>query len=200
MPVANEFIQSVLGDTFGSPEEAVILLTYDPSGLDNFTTLRIEHYRCHSYVIEMEVSFSGASVGKHDYRRFWQYREAGSEVRELAILNSNTEFQGEGKLPAYNCIIRDRCNPNNPPQELCTEPTGLDISFDGGDNQLFLAANNAGERPVMWVVEYAFPAILSGAQAQMNIEANFNNNYTIRAIAVDPETTCASVANASFVI
>ncbi|WP_367388234.1 carboxypeptidase-like regulatory domain-containing protein [Lewinella sp. LCG006] len=200
MPDANEFIQSVLGDTFGSPEDAVILLTYDPTGVDNFTTLRIEHYSCHTYVIEIEVSFSGASVGKHDYRRFWQYRESGSEVREEVIINSNQTFQGEGRLPAYNCIIRDRCNPNNPPQELCTEPTSLEINFDPGGNQLFLFANNAGERPVLWMVEYAFPAILSGTQVETNLQADFNTNYVIRAIAVDPDTTCASVASASFVI
>lgn len=194
IPQANEFIRSELGDVFGTPEHPILTLNYDAAGVDGFTTLRIEHYDCHQYTIELMLSFSGASVGKHDYERTWIYTQQGSDVFERAVRNQQEEFIGRATLPAYNAVIRDRCNPNVPDQQLCVDPEPFQIATEANSQEIFLFAQNANGRDVMWVTEWLLPAIGSGEQTSGAVTPDFSPTYVVRAIAVDPETTCASSA------
>ena len=193
MPLANEFIQAILGNLFGSPNDPVIMLTYDAAGVDSFTTLRIEHYECHRFRLEVEVNFE-ASSAKHVYLRRWSYSEEGSTVNETSFLTNFGEFEGRGSLPAYNSIRRNRCNPDFPDTPLCQDPQPLSIGVENtGDFQYLLFADDNSNRSILWITEYALPAVNNSSQANV-IMPPLDITYEVRAIAVDSETTCATVA------
>ena len=195
-PAANKYIGEVVDARFGNPAYPVITLNYDAAGVDGFTTLRVEHYECHQYVIELEVRFSGASVGKHDYERRWIYTESNSEVFERAIENGANVFEGAAKLPAYQTVIRDRCNPLVPPRPLCEDPQPFSMNYDFAGDQLLLFASDTNGRTVMWSVEYTMPSVATGEQAEVRLYQGSTPVYVIRAIAVDEATSCATVITA----
>lgn len=195
IPRANDLIRSVLEPAFGSPEHPILTLTYDAVGVDGFTTLRIEHYDCHQYTMELLVSFSGVEPGIHDYERNWIYTQNGSQVFERSSRNNQEQFEGRAILPAYNSVIRDRCNPDVPEEVLCTETDPFEIVEVLGES--ILIASNVDGRDVMWMAEYALPAIGMGEQFETRLFGSITSRFVIRAIAVDPTTSCATSASIS---
>ncbi|PTM13420.1 MAG: hypothetical protein DA408_06835 [Bacteroidetes bacterium] len=191
---ANAFLQEQLGSALGSPDQPVLRLAYvanEPGGL---TTLQIEHYDCHQFNFVINLGFFG-ETDKQSYQRQWQYSNAGVEVREQSELSGQFVSDTNGSLPPFNCVLRNRCTPDEPAVELCQNPRTVRITRENlGNNryQFVVQPSATAEFPILWIVEHGLPAIDKGPQLQTVLP--FAHTYDVRVIVVDPETTCASVA------
>ncbi|MCB0639075.1 MAG: hypothetical protein KDC54_20740, partial [Lewinella sp.] len=194
IPSANEFIQSILQGTFGTSVGTILTLGYDPNTLDRFTMLRIERYACYQFVLELEVKYFGNSA-KQAYSRFWHYDNAGAAVREVTDFSGQVQ-ESEAEVPVFNCIRRDRCNPDVPPTQLCQQPfefNAFDEMVNDAVHMLFVqpdavAANGA----ILWDVQQGQPGIGKSSPFQTRVLPGANAPNRARVLVVNPETGCAA--------
>lgn len=199
MPQANDFIQEVMTEAFGSEAGTVITLRYDPDGVGRFSTLWIETYECFRYIFEVQLEYLGAN-GKSRFLRGWQYTSEGTNVREQSENLSGEESEvTSASVPRYNCVRRDRCNPDASPVELCQDPFEVSIVQDptaGGNIVLGVVpqevvANNA----IIWDVQYGIPSLASQPFFDcFLIPTVIGITAWARVLVVNPATGCAAFA------
>ena len=191
---ANAFLQEQLGSALGSPDQPILRLTYVANSPGGLTTLQIEHYVCHQFNFEINLAFF-SETDKQPYQRQWRYSNAGVEVREQSELSGQFVSDTNGSLPAFNCVLRNRCNPEEPAVVLCQNPRTVRIVRENLDNNRFrfiVQPQATAGFPILWIAEHGLPAINKGPQFDTTLP--FAHTYDVRVIVVDPETTCASVA------
>ncbi|MCB0550982.1 MAG: carboxypeptidase-like regulatory domain-containing protein, partial [Phaeodactylibacter sp.] len=190
---ANDFINQVLAEDFGPQAGAVMKWEYVPEGLNGFSVLRIEAYACHTFDIQIIVNYRDRY--ERPYRRQVRYTSNVGTTTEVSYTGlDGNQLNASSKIPAFNCIRRDRCNPNTPEEPLCTDPVALEMAYDSAFPQLFVSISSPSglDYPVHWEFELGSPPIGSGLNS--NTDLPEPGIYEVKAVAVNPENTCASVA------
>lgn len=195
VPEANLYIQKVLEATFGAEAGGLLELTYNPAGVNGFTTLHIERYACFDFVLQLKVAYRGTQEQLNSLD--WTYTSKGVELSQVMTEPNGNTSEVRTELTPYNCIQKDRCNSNAPDQTFCKEPQKIEIqgqSVRGDRLQYVLSLEPAlAELPKLWYIEGGFPAAGTGENFSVRFPHD-GRTYEVRVIAVDPATTCASVA------
>lgn len=195
VPEADKYIQNQLEPIFGAEAGVVLALTYDPTGVNGFTTLHIERYACFDFAFQLVVSYRGAQEQSNRLR--WTYSSKGAELSQVMTDPNGNTSEIRAGLPPYNCIEIDRCNPDAPERSLCTEPQNISIqSQPDRRNPLqysFSVEPALAALPKLWYIEGGLPPAGTGETLSVRFPRD-GRTYEVRVIAVDQTTTCASVA------
>lgn len=191
---ANTFIQEQMEAVF-TPDDGIILtLEYDPTGVNNFTTLRVTRYACFDYNFVLSIEHRDRFERFYQYR--WSYSSKGATL-ELVVRDGDNVSEMRSSLPPYNCIELDRCDPNAEERARCQDPRAVGI-IEAREGRQFLRRSlriepEFNELPKLWYVEGGMPP--AGTASKLSVQfPRDNTTYEVRVIVVDRTTTCASVA------
>ncbi len=187
MPNANEFIRKVLSDTFPDQPFGVMQWSYSPLDTSvGLAVLRIEHYECQQFEITVRVQYR--TPFNQNFMRVTTYTQQGTKVQVTA----NEKPFGNADLPAFDCIRRDYCNPNTPPESLCKKPIAFDIKVlkqSGLVVQTEISPTPGTADQVYWEFSSGQDSVATGPIGQTKFPTT--GSYQISAILVS-ENTCAA--------
>jgi hypothetical protein len=135
-----------------------LTLSYQSAGPGRLGTLWIEYFQCLAFDIRIRATFT---------------RRDDITVRlNLAYTPEGTAMQANdasAKIPAYDGIKIDKCNPNTPSEDLCPSPPQLSLKItktgqQGANVKLEVAATpNSGDLQFLWEAQSANPSIGNGS-------------------------------------
>ncbi len=183
-------------ETFGEEAGTILNLRYDPTTVNRFTTLWIETYACFQFILELQVSYFG-NTSKLHYVRSWRYSNAGSEVKEIVDFSGEV-MESQAIVPRYNCVQRDRCNPNNPPVELCTDSFNVSVASEPLTQDIYRLFAQPEEitanAVILWDVQQSVPGIGNVTPFDARFPLFVQNGNRPRVLVINPETGCAAGA------
>ncbi len=200
VPSANKYIQLQLWPTFGEANGDIFTLGYEALFQEAFTVLRIERYVCFSFELEVVVQYRDARENK--YETTWRFTPDGSEMRTIATNPNGETTQSVIKLPAFDCVERNRCEPGTPERRLCTEPFNIKAETVGQTTNpsriTFRAVpSSIANLPTLWYAESATPLWANGNSNRFAFP-NLGSRYDVRVIVVNPATGCAAAYRLDF--
>ena len=179
----NEFVTENIGD-------GIWILKHEPKAVDPFATLRIERFVCHKFIFEVKGVIVINDVN-NEFRI--TYTESGT-VAEWNIQGRIVNY----KLPTFDCVDLDKCNPAAGPRPRCEGPAfGVDFKFNiqpgGGNNRRVvftgLITGIVAPQDINWYWEFQ-----DGTAADLNAQeqlVTFRNleqtNFTkrVKVVAID---------------
>lgn len=190
---ANELIARVTEESLGI-DQPLLRLSLDQDSLPGLSALRIEHFECHRFEFNLEVSYSSSANEGIRYRRNLVYSQLEFTVEERVTVNQSTRPVSRGVLPAFAPITRDRCRPEISPIEPCTEPVNVEgFTLDLQDDlRYILTAQVPDNFHLLWIMEHAIPAITSIPSVTAAFQPGVPTEVLL--LVVDPDTNCPGLA------
>jgi hypothetical protein len=134
-----------------------LTLSYQSAGPGRLGTLWIEYFECLAFNIRTQATFT---------------RRDEITVRlNLTYTPDGTAMQANDaatKIPAYDGIRIDKCNPDTPAQDLCPSPPKVSLKItktaqQGVNVKLEVAATpNDGDLQFLWEAQSATPSVGNG--------------------------------------
>lgn len=154
-------------------------------------TWEIEHFECLKFELKIAWSYSAMTNLAPSY--MVAVNTEGSSIR---IFRGDL-ILADVKIPAFDTIRIDKCNPDRPSIDLCK---GLDIVLDivkkMNDNQLTLdveASGNAKPTAWLWEVQDGTPLMANGKQTVFSL-ANVNEGEKQIRLTAFTDKGCRAVA------
>ncbi len=201
IPMANDFIQSVLINAFGDDKGAILNWVYDTDALPGFAVLKIETYDCYTYEFVINANYFVFN-GALRLERTTIYNKEEILITATSIIQGGAPVSSEGNVPRMNCVRRSRCQPgtiDNPilVEELCQSPlappeilpaanSSVTINFD-------LEVNPSD--PVDFVYaecNHGIPAFSTALLTNFGLTPFQASTVLLRALVVNTGDTCAS--------
>lgn len=111
-------INAFVSETIGSN---TWILKHEPKADDLFTTFRIERFACQKFTFKVS---GGVSINDVSRKFNYTYSEDGT----YAVFDD--QQQHNFKLPAFDCIDLDKCNPDAQPEPRCKKvPFEVDFEY-----------------------------------------------------------------------
>ncbi len=154
-------INQLIADKTGS--EDWLRLEYRKSPKDPIGTLWIEHFACLSFEFHLKIML------------FFENQEEPVEMEIIYAPEGTLIPNLEAELPAYNCTQVNKCDPEQPPIELCkgvklkANILTADIAFESVSLDV---ASTGNDEPVayFWEVQDGIPAWATGKKADIRFK------------------------------
>jgi len=193
---ADVFIKDTLAKTFGT--DPVMQWNYDAKELPGFATLRIERFECHTFAINIRVTYSDRF--EKVYTRDTQYLSGQGTLVKITTTNpQGVPTTTEAAVKPFNCLRRNRCLPNAPAEALCKEKFDFKIEKKTGGQKGSFSISPAPKATdnIFWEFGSIIPTL--GKDAVVDVQFPGNGEFLVRVLIVRPDT-CVVVQQIAHVV